>query len=320
MKPSGTSMPEETEKPARPRIWATVVTRNRLGMLQDCINALRAQTHRPDIILVVDNESSDETPAWLDTQEDLKVVRQENTGSAGGQHTAFRTAYEGGADWIWTMDDDVRPAPDALEELLHAAKIAGPVSLVASRVVSPDGESVNVPGLDLSAPPNRYAPWERLLAHGLVAINETTFVSILVKRGTIKAVGYPLADLFIWGDDTEFSRRCTAFAPAFLVGKSVAEHRRATAEPLSIWREPDTARLRAFRYLYRNQAYIAKTHGQLISRRNQQVSVGPVAYCLLLLLFSIGEAIRHRRIRPLLTIAAGTLAGMKANFQSEGPA
>ena len=49
----------------------------------------------------------------------VKVINQENTGGAGGFYTGVKFAYENGADWVWTMDDDVVPNYECLEELMN---------------------------------------------------------------------------------------------------------------------------------------------------------------------------------------------------------
>jgi rhamnopyranosyl-N-acetylglucosaminyl-diphospho-decaprenol beta-1,3/1,4-galactofuranosyltransferase len=42
-------------------VWAVVVTYNRRELLEQCLDALLAQTRPPDRILVVDNASTDGT-------------------------------------------------------------------------------------------------------------------------------------------------------------------------------------------------------------------------------------------------------------------
>ena len=69
---------------AQPKTAVVVVTRNRLELLKTCVAALRGQTRQPDEIIVVDNDSNDGTAEWLAAQKNLTVVRQQNTGGAGG--------------------------------------------------------------------------------------------------------------------------------------------------------------------------------------------------------------------------------------------
>src|SRR5579859_6477154 len=99
-------------------ITAVVVTFNRLSLLKECIAGLKRQTVSLQEIIVVNNGSSDGTAGWLAGEEGLHVITQENLGGAGGQHTGIGRAMEHGADWIWLMDDDAEPYPDALEKLL----------------------------------------------------------------------------------------------------------------------------------------------------------------------------------------------------------
>lgn len=132
------------------RVCAFVLTHNRLALLQTCIEQLRQQTRRADHILVVDNGSDDGTRAWLAAQEDVSAVLQENLGTGPGYGKGLRWGYEQGYDWLWVMDDDCVPAPDALAHLMEA---------VAAR---PDVRVFNSLGLAHGEPPR--------LSHGRVSL------------------------------------------------------------------------------------------------------------------------------------------------------
>ena len=64
-------------------IIAVVVTYNRRELLKRNIACLRLNTPVSSIV-VVNNGSTDGTGAWLDEQEDLTVIHQENVGGSGG--------------------------------------------------------------------------------------------------------------------------------------------------------------------------------------------------------------------------------------------
>ena len=90
-----------------------------------------------------------------------------------------------------------------------------------------ENESMNVPDIDMSSTENGYADWYRKLSNGLIKIEAATFVSLLINGEAIKKCGLPCKDFFIWGDDTEYTTRITRnFGPAYMVGKSVAIHKR----------------------------------------------------------------------------------------------
>jgi len=118
------------------RAAAVVVTYNRLPLLQKCVEKLEGQT-APCDILVVDNASSDGTAAWLDSQQKEGRLRAHNTGAnlggAGGFNKGMRWAVEAGYEYLWLMDDDCPPEPDALEKLLEADRLFYDASLAVDR-------------------------------------------------------------------------------------------------------------------------------------------------------------------------------------------
>src|SRR4051812_7826339 len=101
-------------------ICAVVVTHDRRDVLRECLGALARQTLAPDAVHVVDNASTDGTAPMLAEEFPAVTVRrlETNEGGAGGFHEGIRDALERGFDWLWLMDDDTVPAPDALERLL----------------------------------------------------------------------------------------------------------------------------------------------------------------------------------------------------------
>jgi GT2 family glycosyltransferase len=209
-------------------VCAIVVTHDRRNVLRECLDALTAQTHRPDRILVVDNASTDDTRAMLEREYghvDVLALPA-NQGSAGGFHEGIKRAHADGAEWMWLMDDDTIPARDALAELLTAPARLGsqrPPTLLASRVVWRDGRAhpMNFPT------PERWR-MERVIdgvERGLLALRDTTWVSLLVHRGAVDRYGLPLKYFFIWSDDIEYTSRIVLGGDcAYLVPTSVVLH------------------------------------------------------------------------------------------------
>src|SRR4051794_35712748 len=82
------------------RVAAVVVTWNRAVLLERILRAIDAQTRRPDVVVVVDNASTDPTPVVLSRlREELAVpltVRrlETNTGGAGGFAAGMALALE----------------------------------------------------------------------------------------------------------------------------------------------------------------------------------------------------------------------------------
>lgn len=247
------------------KIFAVILTYNRKDLLRQCLAAVDAQTRRCDGVIVVDNGSSDGTEDMLLGLDmpGLEVhVLSRNIGASGGFSAGFRIAYQRGADMLWIMDDDVIPEPDALDKLLDAdrtlAELDQPRAFLLSRAYSETGLLTNVPVVDDR--PNRlaYQDWPRLMEHGLVPVRRGTFVSILVPRQTVERYGLPIASMFIWGEDSEFTLRVTQTSPGYLVANSKVLHLRQISGALDIDTEQNPVRLRCHRHLVRNEVFITR--------------------------------------------------------------
>ncbi|HEV3001379.1 MAG TPA: glycosyltransferase [Solirubrobacteraceae bacterium] len=230
---------------------AAVVTHNRRALLAECLAALAAQDRPVDAVIVVDNASTDGTAQWLAAEHpDVRVVRsEENLGGAGGFALAVERAVATGHEWVWMLDDDTVPRPDAHRRLLDAAAVSERAgerpAVMASRVEWDDGRPhpMNVPGPDA----------RRASRHpGLEPIRYASFVSILVRREAVERHGLPLGDYFLWLDDVEFTGRLLRDEPGYLVPASVAHHR--TPDPYRPLERPQR-----FYYAVRNRLFMLRS-------------------------------------------------------------
>jgi GT2 family glycosyltransferase len=252
---------------AHMRVTAIVVTFNRKDLLVEVLEALLNQTRRPDRILIVDNASTDgTTEALLPYFENLYIeyVRlNRNTGGAGGFHEGIKRSVEGGADWVWCMDDDCVPLADTLERLiepLRDQKISN-AGWLASRVMWTDGTPclMNLPvAHPLWIEPHQHNPrLSRLLG--------TSLVSMLVSSDAVRQFGLPVKQFFIWFDDAEFSRRISAQLPCYLVSDSVVVHKTpSNMAPLDI-NSISANSLWKFRYGVRNECSFHLHTGGMIA-------------------------------------------------------
>ncbi len=194
-----------------PRVVAVVVTWNRAALLERLLRAIDAGERRPERVVVVDNASTDGTPALLEelsTELTTPITVQRlsrNTGGAGGFHAGLRTAYDGGADLVWLMDDDGLPGPDCLARLLP---YAGRYDFLGPAVVAEGDPArlcfpIRLPGRarvvhdlpDVVAAAN---------PDGVLDGVVIPFNGVLVSRGLVSRIGYPREEFFLWGDDVEY--------------------------------------------------------------------------------------------------------------------
>ncbi|MBC8128102.1 MAG: glycosyltransferase [Gloeobacteraceae cyanobacterium ES-bin-144] len=110
--------------PKPPFITVLFATMNRMDAAKACVLALAGQTRPPDVVMIADNCSSDETVRVLESLENLPfklIVHRmpENRGNAGGVETVMDRAFAEGADAVWILDDDSWPRAVALEALIE---------------------------------------------------------------------------------------------------------------------------------------------------------------------------------------------------------
>ena len=265
------------------QIYAVVLSYKRKGLLKRCLDGISAQTRPCDAIIVVDNASHDGTEEMLleSGVANLKVyVLSRNTGASGGFSAGFRIAYQQGADFVWMMDDDVIPEPDALEKLVEAdgrlRERDQPRSFLVSTAHTEDGLLTNVPRIDERTNAIDYENWPALLDLGVIPVRPATFVSILVPRASLQQHGLPIAPMFMWGDDTEFTLRISQETPGYLVAASRVLHMRRVSGAIDILRETDPNRVALHRHLVRNELFVARKYfrkrrvlGLLASRLGQ---------------------------------------------------
>jgi GT2 family glycosyltransferase len=240
----------------RCRVAAVVVTYNRRELLQECLAALSAQTRPLDEIVVIDNASTDGTDKTVTAEfPHITYVRmKENIGGAGGFHEGMKLAYRNQHDWIWMMDDDAVPYPDALETLLTASSLMDEkVGFLCSQVVWTDGSPH---GMNVPRPCGNYS-YNDQADKGLVRVAACSFVSIAVPREVVKAVGLPIKEFFIHGDDIEFTERISKQFPCYHVLRSKVVHK----TNMNVGARDPIDRLWRYFYMVRNTTYIHRRRG-----------------------------------------------------------
>ncbi len=242
-------------------IISVVVTYNRKELLCECLDAILSQSRPVSKVIVVNNASTDGTLDLLAERgfvDNLKIEilnLPKNVGGAGGFYAGMSRAKEiGEYDGVWIMDDDTMPSTTCLEELLKAESILkGQYSFLASSVYGLNGEYMNVPTVDTREGANGYVEWYQYLKEGLVAVKEATFVSLLISKRAIEKCGLPCKDFFIWGDDSEYTTRLTRYCDkAYMVGGSVAIHKRKGGNELCLATETNLNRVKLYLYHIRN--------------------------------------------------------------------
>lgn len=247
------------------RVVAVTVTYNDIAYLKKSLQALRAQTVPLARVVVVDNNSSAENKALLAAEQDSLVDvlwLDENLGGAGGFERGMRYAHEKyDPDWYWLMDADAYPQADCLERLLAHRQDSDRVGILAPLIYGVDLRQYqlyhikNVSRLlyrDLLL----YATAEEIPA-GTPRFETDAFVGPLIARRAVEKVGYADGDLFIYGDDHEYTYRVTREFDMLLVREAIINHRdqpvNGAQKPENWWKEY---------YAFRNRVLFIKKYSK----------------------------------------------------------
>jgi rhamnopyranosyl-N-acetylglucosaminyl-diphospho-decaprenol beta-1,3/1,4-galactofuranosyltransferase len=222
------------------RIATVVVTYNRKELLIKSLESIRKQTLKPDAIYIIDNLSTDGTVEMLlekkyipflpdkqisndqiikssvksysDLSGDIIVhyVRKfENDGGAGGFYAGINYAYIDGYDWFWLMDDDGIAHNEQLRELI--VKSQEKSIMFANALVCNINKPDELAFGGLNNGNDFITTRNAACATKFINYSINPFNGTLVNRLVISKIGNVKKEMFIWGDETEFTLRAIKF-------------------------------------------------------------------------------------------------------------
>jgi rhamnopyranosyl-N-acetylglucosaminyl-diphospho-decaprenol beta-1,3/1,4-galactofuranosyltransferase len=212
-----------------PRIAAVFATMSRSATAVACVRALAAQTRPPEIVVVADNVSSDETVAELKGLQGLPfhlIVHRmnENRGNAGGVQEAMDLAFAEGVDAVWILDDDSWPRLDALEALI--IEPWDPQVVRHSLQIDPKTGRFTWPMQIKTHDENLHLVYSTTdLSLFSSPQSQTSWTGALISREIRQKVGAVNGALFIRGEDEEYPYRIRSCGYQFIpVILSILDH------------------------------------------------------------------------------------------------
>ncbi|WP_367370730.1 glycosyltransferase family 2 protein [Leuconostoc carnosum] len=295
-------------------VSAVIVTYNRLELLKASIQKVLGQnTPALKHVIIVNGASTDGTREYLDSLADNRLIIEhlsENLGGAGGFNWGIRQFYEKTQDdLVWVMDDDSMPTETALSKLLTMFNANSDAGWGASKVNWIDGEwsKMNVP-----APADGGKTAVFYGQDNWVPIKHATFVSTIFKRELIQKAGLPQKEYFIWGDDIEFTERCSREMTGYFVRDSIVIHAsKSNPNPGDIVGELDETRLPRYLLEYRNRLLTSRRRHSLF-KFIKTLGHGVLDFIKTLCLPSV-----KYRWRKLKIIIRGTINGFKFHPEIE---
>jgi len=123
-----------------PLVWIVVLNWEDWPATLGLLDTLRSLAYPHRRIVLVDNGSTDVPRAELKTMhpEVALLETEKNLGFSGGVNVGIRHALANGADFIWLLNNDTKPSPAALTELVQAAIAENKAGVVGSAIYDID--------------------------------------------------------------------------------------------------------------------------------------------------------------------------------------
>ena len=220
---------------------AIVVTHNRSQLLKRCLINLKEQSHKVDKILVIDNDSRDNTQQVLNYL-NIDYIKQKNLGSAGGWNTGLKYAINYGFDAAWLMDDDGYPDKKAYGILKKS--FTKEMSCISSVIVNEYDRSKFVfpyPIINKNRiPKNGFYRQNIKLVSNFPSFCENNlypwihpFNGVLISIKAVKKIGNVNTDYFCYGDEVDYFFRLRKVGKTFTHSKAFHFHPEVSCRPLN---------------------------------------------------------------------------------------
>lgn len=202
-------MTEQGDSGRHLRVTCIVLNWNGWKDTVKCLAALQRCTHPQLTIIVVDNGSTDGSASRIRLQFPgiFLLETEKNLGFAAGNNVGIRYALDHGAEFIWLLNNDTEPAPEALSALLTKALTDDRIGAVASICYYADAPStVQVwagcrVNLWLGSARNATEP------HNDEWFDALYGASLLIRRAALEEVGLLDPGFFFYWEETEFCLR-----------------------------------------------------------------------------------------------------------------
>lgn len=206
-------------------IAPVVVSFNRGNLFLDqCLEALSKQNFRPDEIVIVDNGAMDGADeAVRERFSTLSLIETgRNLGGAGGFAGGVEMLMARGRGFAWIMDDEETPQPQVLTKLVKAeVKVPDRFQFLTPTVIFKNG-SLSLGNVPMITRDLVRQDSDQLL--GAFAVDNETFLGVLIYLRHATRTRLSIADFFIWVDDSGYTRRFSRSVTRLMVTSSRIVH------------------------------------------------------------------------------------------------
>ena len=126
------------------KVSAIVLNYNRVDALLECINSLLKQEYPLTEIIVVDNNSSDESGSAIkDNFPTVKLIENDrNYGAIEGKNIGLRAALKNDPDFIFLLDNDLVADPKCVSQMVNLGISEKNIGMVGAKIYDYDHKDV----------------------------------------------------------------------------------------------------------------------------------------------------------------------------------
>jgi len=175
----------------------------------ECLDALEENDYPNLSVIVVDNGSSNDSISRIRAAhpEVLLLESSRNLGFAGGNNIGIRRALSDGAEFVWLLNNDTKPAKNALSELVAKALSDPEIGAVGSVCYYADRPSTVQVWAGATA--NMWIGYAKNYTSPQKdeSLDSLYGASMLIARAALEQVGLLDEGFFHYWEETEFSLR-----------------------------------------------------------------------------------------------------------------
>lgn len=293
-------------------------------------------------LVIVDNDSGDgsferlsseaRARGWTTGPQQVRVLQSGHNGGFGaGNNHGIRAGMPGGSspDYIYLLNSDAFPAPDAIRALLHHMETHPQTGLAGSYIHGPEGEphrtAFRFPSILGEFEQNiRFGPVSRLLKNHVVAqpiprattrVDWLAGASLMMRQSVLDKIGLFDETFFLYFEETDLCRRAAlAGWPTDYVVESRVAHIGSASTGMKTW-----TRIPQF-WLDSRLHYFIKNHGRAYAALATLATLtGGSLWRLRLLLQRKDRGDPPRFLRDLATHHMRHLFGFKSNAPTPIP-
>lgn len=229
-----------------------LVTYNREKYLRKTMPIYSKMTVLPKKIIVIDNNSSDNSIDYLrkwekkdDGFEKIVCKTDKNLGGAGGFSFGMKIAFKDKKiNYIMLADDDAMPDLNLIKNFkseIENTHFPNDTLAFSTSRYDPDTKKISKNSIVSFRKGLLFIKYkfikEKDLQKRYFEINILTFVGAIISTNAVEKIGFPNEDFFIYWDDIEYSHRLSSIGKIFMIPSSIYYHKVAGSKKNNLWKE-----------------------------------------------------------------------------------